>query len=820
MKIRVAWIVIAILITITTILGAVLVWSLVENTKIGDHESDEDAETRVNGGIAADTRLIQPLTSSTQPNEVKPYTERSLSLIPRKIMQTYKSRYVGKRMSNAIGTVIEKSQEFTHYYYDNNDAQRFIDKFFDRDTSDAWDRLKPGAYKADLFRLCWLFIHGGVYLDVTMTPVMNMTQIFKHIDKVTGPGNPIDLILATGQPCHAPNPMYQALIICRSRHRFIARAITDVVVAVNERTITTNALALTGPIRFGLSLCKYFEMDVSRPLPINPKTGRITGHDNIVVLNHTNNHSSIVCGQSSKVMIKTKYKGWKQDRKNSPHYSSMCRNGTMYHRSSNITTSMVMPVVVHGKTTMFPRIVWQCTDSTVQDDSVALCQEATTLNTVPKFTYNMHNRHQMLQFIETHMDETVGNAYRTLRTHAMRERLWRICVLLTHGGVYIGQHCSIQSNLHKVLLDIETKIDTSTVSQPCVTVVDSNNTSWDGFCCYTGGDSTLKTTLNKMVRFIDQHMECPLSTDKKNNIVVGGWNEKTGCYILRYSETLCSVHDHKYTDNKLPPHVQSLISTTSIVRCVPHSVVNWKNVSTDELYVPRLNDNCHTVPRVAHNERLTRDNVVILLTMTVRPTTSISYLTQTDASERLNIYQRSIRAWLDDGFKVVCVENSDFNDINITHENLEYINVPKEHTKVMIDSLHTDVEKQSKGNHELIAIRYAMKHSTFIQKCTMMVKFTGRYFAPNFKEYLYNVPTNTAMMIQQNPMRCEMMGVAKSILDNVYSFPSLYRKGDFIERSYYTKQTHVEPHQLYRSPNKIPVHTVRNGGENAIVTSL
>lgn len=39
---------------------------------------------------------------------------------------------------------------------------------FPSEVLEAFDILIPGAFKADLFRYCVLFIYGGVYADVDM----------------------------------------------------------------------------------------------------------------------------------------------------------------------------------------------------------------------------------------------------------------------------------------------------------------------------------------------------------------------------------------------------------------------------------------------------------------------------------------------------------------------------------------------------------------------------------------------------------------------------------------------------------------------------
>ena len=56
--------------------------------------------------------------------------------------------------------------EFNHYLYDDKMCREFIKQNFSDDVLYVFDKLKPGAYKADLWRYCILYINGGIYIDI------------------------------------------------------------------------------------------------------------------------------------------------------------------------------------------------------------------------------------------------------------------------------------------------------------------------------------------------------------------------------------------------------------------------------------------------------------------------------------------------------------------------------------------------------------------------------------------------------------------------------------------------------------------------------
>tara|TARA_Y100000389_G_scaffold85335_1_gene82029 strand:+ start:2956 stop:3576 length:621 start_codon:yes stop_codon:yes gene_type:complete len=61
--------------------------------------------------------------------------------------------------------------DFKLEYYDDKRCRDIIQNNFKKEVLYAYDNLVPGAYKADLFRYCILYLYGGVYSD--------LTQIFK-----------------------------------------------------------------------------------------------------------------------------------------------------------------------------------------------------------------------------------------------------------------------------------------------------------------------------------------------------------------------------------------------------------------------------------------------------------------------------------------------------------------------------------------------------------------------------------------------------------------------------------------------------------------
>lgn len=81
-----------------------------------------------------------------------------------------KPKYVlDSEIQKTFKKTLDLNPGFTLKYYDDSQCFNFIKRHFEKNVVDAYERLIPGAYKADLFRYCVLYIEGGVYSDLTQT---------------------------------------------------------------------------------------------------------------------------------------------------------------------------------------------------------------------------------------------------------------------------------------------------------------------------------------------------------------------------------------------------------------------------------------------------------------------------------------------------------------------------------------------------------------------------------------------------------------------------------------------------------------------------
>lgn len=88
------------------------------------------------------------------------------AVIPLHIYQTWHTKQMPPKMKQCVESIKQQNPEFTHHLFDDEDCRNYIKQKFDADVLNAYDKLKPSAYKADLWRYCVLYKEGGIYMDI------------------------------------------------------------------------------------------------------------------------------------------------------------------------------------------------------------------------------------------------------------------------------------------------------------------------------------------------------------------------------------------------------------------------------------------------------------------------------------------------------------------------------------------------------------------------------------------------------------------------------------------------------------------------------
>jgi mannosyltransferase OCH1-like enzyme len=100
-----------------------------------------------------------------------PLKETYQPIIPLYVYQTWSTKELPTKMKRFRDQMISENPDFTFLLFDNKDCEDFIQEHFHPIVLWAYQSLIPGAYKADLWRYCILYIKGGIYLDIKYRPI-------------------------------------------------------------------------------------------------------------------------------------------------------------------------------------------------------------------------------------------------------------------------------------------------------------------------------------------------------------------------------------------------------------------------------------------------------------------------------------------------------------------------------------------------------------------------------------------------------------------------------------------------------------------------
>lgn len=176
--------------------------------------------------------------------------DTSIQKIPKTIVQTYKTSVVNDEIYNATISWILCNNDYKYEFYDDTRCIEFIKNNFAENVLHAFNSLIPGAYKADLFRYCYMYKNGGVYTDIDNICMCNLKNFIKKDDI---------FISVKDRPAGA---IYNAFIASTPNNPVFKNCIDNIIHCVKFKiypfNITNNYndkyLSITGPICLGKAL--------------------------------------------------------------------------------------------------------------------------------------------------------------------------------------------------------------------------------------------------------------------------------------------------------------------------------------------------------------------------------------------------------------------------------------------------------------------------------------------------------------------------------------------------------------------------------------
>lgn len=170
------------------------------------------------------------------------------NVIPMTVYQTWHTKDMPEGMRKCREMLMRQNPEFSFQLFDDKDCRNFIRDHFDNDVLLAFDKIIPGAYKADLWRYCVLFINGGIYLDCKYFCINN----FKLSQLLSREYLVMDLV---------PPALFNAFMVCKPKNPILLECIQRIVKNARENNYGADCLDVTGPRLLGDVYFKYNNRD-------------------------------------------------------------------------------------------------------------------------------------------------------------------------------------------------------------------------------------------------------------------------------------------------------------------------------------------------------------------------------------------------------------------------------------------------------------------------------------------------------------------------------------------------------------------------------
>lgn len=175
--------------------------------------------------------------------------------IPNVVFRTTGSLNVPKPMfDDCHQKWIDMNPDYTFVWYTNKQCDSFMQTYYPGLINDAYNKLKPGAYKADLWRLCMLYRYGGMYVDAYATPKLSIDKMLAGCYNTDG-----YQFISVLDSSFSGSGIHNGVIVSEKGHPFLKQAIDDIVENVKSEYYGNSPLDITGPIALSRSINKVLK---------------------------------------------------------------------------------------------------------------------------------------------------------------------------------------------------------------------------------------------------------------------------------------------------------------------------------------------------------------------------------------------------------------------------------------------------------------------------------------------------------------------------------------------------------------------------------
>jgi mannosyltransferase OCH1-like enzyme len=117
-------------------------------------------------------------------------------MIEKNIFQCYWNRSGNPLINDLINKHKSMNPDYNYYLYDDKDMDEFVNKYYNGEISECYNKLNITVAKSDFWRYLVLYKYGGVYLDMDSSIEKPLNELIKEEDQaiITEEGNPYNYV--------------------------------------------------------------------------------------------------------------------------------------------------------------------------------------------------------------------------------------------------------------------------------------------------------------------------------------------------------------------------------------------------------------------------------------------------------------------------------------------------------------------------------------------------------------------------------------------------------------------------------------------------
>lgn len=163
-------------------------------------------------------------------------------MIEKNIFQSWYTKELHPLVQKKIDSFKHLNSEYHYHLYDDIDMDNFVNKHFNGEIAECYNKLNIIVAKVDFWRYLVLYKYGGIYLDMD-------SSIEKSLDELI---NDEDQAIITAEGC--PNLYVQWALIFSKNHPILKKTIELICNNVKKNSFPNDIHKMTGPTVFSKAI--------------------------------------------------------------------------------------------------------------------------------------------------------------------------------------------------------------------------------------------------------------------------------------------------------------------------------------------------------------------------------------------------------------------------------------------------------------------------------------------------------------------------------------------------------------------------------------